>query len=320
MSRPLRLEYAGAWWHITSRGVERRNVFADDCDRRAFLRTVAAVVRGFRWRLHAYVLMSNHFHMLVETVEPTLSRGMHKLGGTYAAFFNQRHDRVGHLFQGRFKAHLIDSETYLLRVAKYIVLNPVRAGIVARAEEWIWSSHRAAAGLASVPRWLTITEILARFDPCDPAIARKLYRQFVDEVPSGSSPWDALVGQLYLGGEEFMDRVQRRIDERSRSEEHPRAQRIVRCATIEDVRRAVVNVTREAPAKSASPRSRTAFATLARTEALASLKEIGASLGISAEGASYLIRRSREMRREDAAFAQLIERIQLVIRNYRLQT
>lgn len=321
MSRPLRLEYPGAWWHITSRGVERRNIFVDDHDRRVFLRNLAAVIRDLRWRLHAYVLMSNHYHLLVETMEPTLSRGMHKLGGTYAEFFNKRHDRVGHLFQGRFKAHLIDSETYLLRVAKYVVLNPVRAGIVARAAEWGWSSHRATAGLASAPPWLTTTEILARFDPCDPAIARELYRQFVDEVPASPSPWEELVGQLYLGGEEFMDRVQQRIDERQRSDEHPRAQRVVvRCATIDDVRRALATVTGEGPTKSASPRARTAYAALARSEAFASLGEIGASLGISADGASYLIRRSRELRRVDTAFAQLIERIQLTIRNYRLQT
>ncbi len=136
MSRALRLEYPGAWWHITSRGVDREDIFLDDCDRRRFLRILALAVPHFRWRLHAYVLMTNHYHLLVETVEPTLSRGMKTIGGDYAAWFNKRHRRVGHLFQGRFNAQLIDSDEYLLQVARYVVLNPVRAHMVANALEW----------------------------------------------------------------------------------------------------------------------------------------------------------------------------------------
>jgi len=315
MSRPLRLEFPGAWWHIHSRGVERRDIFLDDTDRHAFLNTLADAVVRFRWRLHAYVLMSNHYHLLVETVDATLSRGMQKIGGDYADMFNKRHDRVGHLFQGRFRAHLMDSEAYLLRVAKYIVLNPVRAGLAARAAEWPWSSYRATAGLERPGAWLTTSDILDRFDPRDLALAMLAYRQFIDDVPDAHAPWPELVGQLYLGGADFVNRMRERIDERRRSDQHPRAQRIVRCATVDDVRRAVVSVTGEAPTKSASPLTRIAYAAVARSETFTSLREIGATLGIGPAGAKYLIDQSREVSKKDPRFAKLLENVQLKIRN-----
>ena len=127
MVRPLYLDYSGAWLHVYSRGVDRHDIFLDDHDRHHFLDLLGVTIPQFRWRLHAYVLMSNHYHLLVEMTEPTLSRGMKKIGGDYARWFNKRHRRVGHLFQGRFKAHLIDRDEYLLSVVRYIVLNPVPA-------------------------------------------------------------------------------------------------------------------------------------------------------------------------------------------------
>jgi putative transposase len=108
VSRPLRLEYPGAVWHVTSRGNERRDVFRDDEDRGRFLAVLAWTVGLFRWRLHAYVLMGNHYHLLLETPEPTLSRGMRQLNGVYTRAFNRRHRRSGHLFQGRFKAIVVE--------------------------------------------------------------------------------------------------------------------------------------------------------------------------------------------------------------------
>ena len=136
-------------------------ISADDDDRRTFLDLVAKAVPQYAWRTHAYALMPNDFHFLVETIEPTLSDGM------YARSFNEKHGRVGHLVQGRFRSHLIDSETYLLNVSRYIVLNPVRANFAQRPADWQWSSYRATAGLAAVPQWLTVSAILDRLDPYD---------------------------------------------------------------------------------------------------------------------------------------------------------
>jgi putative transposase len=319
MSRPLRLEYPGAWWHILNRGVDREDIFLDDRDRRRFLRLLAVAIPHFRWRLHAYVLMSNHYHLLVETIEPTLSRGMKKIGGDYALWFNKRHRRVGHLFQARFTAHLIDSDEYLLTVARYIVLNPVRAHIVEDALQWPWSSARATAGCAIVPPWLTTDVILGRFHP-ESSTARQLYRGFMHDASSAKSPWRNLVGQVYLGGATFIDRIQQRIDARQRSDEHPRAQRIVRCATIADVRNAVEAVTGESPAKRAAPGVRLAYAVLAQSEALMPLREIGATLGICAVGAWKVIRRARELETSDPAFAELLERLRLTISKSKIKT
>ena len=128
MARPLRLDHAGAVWHLTSRGNERREIFREDEDRERFLRILAGVVKRFRWRVHAYVLMGNHYHLLVDTPEPTLSRGMKHLNGVYTQNFNRRHRRVGHLLQGRFKAILVERESHLLELTRYVVLNPVRPG------------------------------------------------------------------------------------------------------------------------------------------------------------------------------------------------
>lgn len=310
MSRSLRLEYPGALWHVLNRGVERRTVFLNDDDRTRFLDLLAAVVVAFRWRLHAFVLMSNHFHLLVETVEPTLSRGMQKLTGDYAEYFNWRHERVGHLFQGRFTGHLVDSDTYFLEVARYIVLNPVRACMVGEPSEWRWSSYRATAGIVDCPGWLTISDVLDRFDSSDPVAASRRYSDFVSRIGDGTSPWDHLVGQIYLGSESFIERMQRRITDQSPlSSEHPLAQRTPRCASLEQVLRIVL------PSLERSRTRRLAFAQLARTEALATLPQIGELLGIGSTGASYLVIAAGRRIQSDPSFAGLVDELRQQIRN-----
>ena len=183
MTRPLRIEFPGALWHVTSRGVEKRNVFIDHQDRRAFISRLGRTVEKCHWELHAYVLMANHYHLLLTTPEMTLSKGMQWLGGSYAQYFNERYGRWGHLFGGRFKAHLVDTDAYLVTAARYIVLNPVRAGITATADEWPWSSYLATAGLKWTPRWLSVAAILDRFHLTDREIARRYYREYVCAQP-----------------------------------------------------------------------------------------------------------------------------------------
>lgn len=149
MARPLRLEYAGAVYHITSRGNAKQAIFCDDIDRQAFLAIVGSTVKRFGWTVYAYCLMGNHYHLLVETPVPNLSRGMRHLNGLYTQRFNRRHGRVGHVLQGRFGAILVERETYLLELVRYIALNPIRAGIASGPEKWRWSSYRAHAALAT---------------------------------------------------------------------------------------------------------------------------------------------------------------------------
>ena len=203
MARPLRLEFAGAVYHLTSRGNARQKVFFSDEDRQLFLDTLAQVVSRYGWICHGYCLMANHYHLLVETPKANLSIGMRQLNGIYTQSFNRRHRRVGHLFQGRFKAILVEKESYLLELSRYIVLNPVRVKGEAEMGAWKWSSYRATAGLASVPEFLSIDWLLEQFGR-NRLSAQKRYRAFVREGLE-NRPWEELKGQIYLGSEEFIE-------------------------------------------------------------------------------------------------------------------
>lgn len=208
MARPLRIEYPGAVYHVTSRGNARQNIFLDSKDREIFLNTLAGVVEEFNWLCHAYCLMDNHYHLLLETPDANLSRGMRQLNGVYTQIFNRRHDTFGHLFQGRYKAILVEKESYLLALSRYIVLNPVRAGKVKNVQDWPWSSYLATAGIVPPPSFLFTDWILSQF-AAERNRARAIYTQFVKSW-SGDSPWDSLRGQIYLGSEMFIKNLAER--------------------------------------------------------------------------------------------------------------
>ena len=178
MARPLRIEFAGALYHITSRGDRREVIFDDDEDRRVFLNVLAEVAQGYNWICHAYCLMTNHYHLVVETVEGNLSKGMRQLNGVYTQASNRRHQRVGHLFQGRFKGILVDKDEYLQELSRYVVLNPVRLGIVESPEQWPWSSYGATIGKTVVPSWLAVDGLLSLFGEGRDE-AQRNYRWFV---------------------------------------------------------------------------------------------------------------------------------------------
>jgi putative transposase len=148
MSRPLRIETPGGVFHVTSRGNARKAIFLDAIDRCEFLGVLSSVLDRYLWRCLAWCLMDNHYHLVVQTLEPTLSIGMRQINGVYARRFNSRHERVGHLFQGRFKASLVESDEHLAEVIEYTLLNPVRAGLVENPSEWEWSSWRSTVALA----------------------------------------------------------------------------------------------------------------------------------------------------------------------------
>jgi putative transposase len=228
MARPLRLEFKGAVYHLTSRGNARQKIFFSDADRELFIETLTHVISRYGWICHAYCLMANHYHLLVETPKGNLSIAMRQLNGMYTQSFNRRHKRVGHLFQGRYKAILMEKESYLLELCRYIVLNPARLKGGAKMGAWKWSSYRATAGLASVPEFLSIEWLLAQFGKSRLA-AQKRYRAFVKEGLE-KRPWDELKGQIYLGSEEFIERHSARDKE---IKEIPRAQRHAVKPTLE---------------------------------------------------------------------------------------
>ena len=200
MSRPLRIEYPGALYHVTARGNARRDIVEDDGDRHCFVDLLAETVLSRRWRLYAYCLMDNHYHLLVETPEPNLSRGMRQLNGVFTQRTNRRHGRVGHVFQGRYKSILVEREAYLLELCRYTVLNPVRAGLAACAGEWRWSSYPVTADLRrTAPAWLARAAVLDLFGG-----SGQRYRRFVEAGLAANSPWENLIGQIYLGGAAFV--------------------------------------------------------------------------------------------------------------------
>lgn len=198
MARPLRIEFAGALYHITARGNARENIFVDDTDRENFLSLLLQTCQRHHWLCHAYCLMSNHYHLLIETQSATLSSGMKLLNGSYTQTFNRCHRRVGHVFQGRFKAILVERDAHLLELARYIVLNPVRAGMVRSANDWRWSSYRATAGLADAAEFLITDCVLGNFGRRR-STAQEAYRRFVAEGKTQHSPWIQLKNQIKIG-------------------------------------------------------------------------------------------------------------------------
>jgi REP element-mobilizing transposase RayT len=224
MARPLRLEFAGALYHVTSRGDRREDIYEEETDRLAFLAVLDDVCDIYNWVCHAYCLMNNHYHLLIETPDANLSKGMRQLNGVYTQSFNRSHRRVGHVFQGRYKAILVDKHSYLLEVARYIVLNPVRASLVRSAVEWPWSSYRAMIGYAESPSCLTMDWILSFFGERRlEAIER--YRQFVAEGQGQPTLWRHLKGQVFLGRDEFVDEVLALIETDRELSEVPSSQR-----------------------------------------------------------------------------------------------
>ncbi|MGK2858630.1 MAG: transposase, partial [Thermoanaerobaculia bacterium] len=226
MARAMRIEFPGAVYHVTSRGNDRRNIFVDDDDRRQFLELLAEVVRRFAWIITGYTMLDNHFHLVLETPGPTLSRGMQWLNGSYAAWFNRRHKRWGHLFGDRFHAFLVEKEAYYLELLRYVVLNPVRAKMVDRPEQHAWSSYRATAGYESAPDWLKVDEIALLFGNAKGW--RENYKAYVDEkLTSEERLVDKVQRRLYLGTEEWVASMRKLVESKLRSDDHPRAQRTV---------------------------------------------------------------------------------------------
>jgi len=225
MARPLRLSFPGAVYHVTSRGNARHDIVADDRDRSQWLSLLAHVVDRYGWLCHAYCLMDNHYHLVIETPKPNLSIGMRQLNGRYTQAYNRRHEQVGHVFQGRFTAILVEKDAHLLELCRYVVLNPVRAKIVSHPRLWMWSSYRATVGETKAPGWLTRDWILSQFGQRGgPAQAR--YRTFVAEGRGGPAPWEQLTGQIYLGSEKFVaqhqpNRVIRDIPRRQTQAQRP---------------------------------------------------------------------------------------------------
>jgi putative transposase len=178
MARPLRICIADGVYHVIARGNARECVYRDDDDRSIFVAALAHAVDRFGWICHAYCLMDNHYHLVVETPRPNLPLGMRQLNGVYAQRFNRRHDRSGHVFESRYRSILVEKEAHLLTVCRYVVLNPIRAAVCHEPGDYRWSSYAVTAGTAATASFVCVDSILRKFGETR-AIAQARYREFV---------------------------------------------------------------------------------------------------------------------------------------------
>lgn len=313
MARPLRILFPDALYHVTARGNEQKPIVRDDEDRQRFVRTLAEMIEQYQVICYAWVLLDNHYHLLIETPAANLSKAIRHLNGVYTQRFNRRHERAGHLFQGRFKAILIQKETYLLELSRYIVLNPVRAGMVKHPKSWPWSSYRATAGEEAAPSWLRVEELISAFGN-PKSRAKAAYRRFVDEaIAVADSPWLNLTSGIYLGEEAFLKEVQRRL-KATEDHEIPRAQKAPAAPRIEALLAAVANIYAEKEEVILAPtrrpgEARQAAIYLARRAARLDLKVISKLFGLSYTGVSRRVGAIAKRIEEDQRFKTKLNKI-----------
>jgi REP element-mobilizing transposase RayT len=233
MSRPLRIEYPGAFYHVISRGNAGDAIFKTRRDHEKFIEYMDRAVENFGIRIHTYCLMTNHYHLLIETPEANLSRAIQWLNVSYATYFNYKRDRRGHLFQGRFKSILVDADEYLKHLSRYVHLNPLRAKMVKNVADHEWSSYPAFIGKVKAPDWLNIDWLLAQFSGKH-KIAQHKYQQFVEGIDYKrlENPADNLVSGLILGDGEFVNWVKATfLSNRSDNAEMPQLKELIpRCS------------------------------------------------------------------------------------------
>ncbi len=234
MVRPLRVQFPGAFYHVTSRGNEKRNVFYDENDREIFLENFGEVCMSYNWCCYAYCLMDNHYHLFIETIDATLAQGMRDLNGIYTQRFNQKYSRTGHVFQGRYKAFVVDSDAHFCEVARYVVLNPVRARLVSHPKDWKWSSYRHTAGYTKKSNWLAEDAILSTFSQ-DKKDAQKQYRQFIQAGIGDTSPFDRIREGMILGDERFAYEVWERAGDVECNKELPRDERLIGRPSLDEI-------------------------------------------------------------------------------------
>jgi putative transposase len=206
MARPLRIEYPGCFYHVTSRGNEQKDIFKSRRDREKFLTYLQSSVERYGARIYAFCLMTNHYHLLIETPKGNLSQIMRHINGAYTTYFNVKRKRFGHLFQGRYKAIIVEVDEYALELSRYLHLNPVRAGMVKKPQDYEWSSYRCYTGLSAPPDWLSQHLILDHFGAPD---QQGKYRSFVETLTGETyeTPLKAVVASTLLGSPGFVSAI-----------------------------------------------------------------------------------------------------------------
>ncbi len=249
---------------------------------KTFVRILGAVVVRYGWTLHGWVLMPNHYHLILETPRPTLSAGMRHLGSVYSQAFNRRWQRCGHLFHGRFFSLHVQRESHLLELLRYTALNPVRAGLVKAPEDWTWGSYRATAGLERRPAWLTTQWTLSRFR--GRGRAESMWARFVAEA-SEYSPWERVRSQVILGEEELVEELRGRVAEVRATGGIPSSQLRLGAESLESAADRLSELLRPTRTGGAATRDRALAAVVLKDVCLATYGQVGLLTGLAQWGA-----------------------------------
>lgn len=317
MARPLRIEYEGALYHITARGNERNPIYREEGDYQKFFDFLSELPQRYGILIHGYILMSNHYHLLVETPKGNITKVMHYLNTTYTGYFNKKYKRVGHLFQGRYKGILVEKERHLLSVSRYIHLNPVRAGLVKRPEEYRWSSYPDYIGRGKKKGWLTCDWILGQYS-IDEAKARGLYKAFIDEgLTLKENPFDNLKSGLMLGSESFIEEVRGKV-KLKKHREIPESRRLVRSIKHEDVIAAVAKRLKVSGQEITKAGRRDNLARkislyLLRRHTDRSNEEIGRYFGVGYTAVSQAVSRLKREMKENKRLKQIVQGVEAEI-------
>ena len=315
MARPLRIEFENATYHVMSRGNRRDVIVRDDRDRGRWLEWLERVAVARQWRLMAYGLLDNHFHLFVRTPLANLSAGMQTLNGSYTSYYNRRHRLAGHLFQGRYKAHLVEDGRYADTLSRYIHLNPVRAGACARPEQWPWSSCAGYYRAARARDWIDYGSVLEPFGGPSP-VGRRRYRRFVEAglADGAPSPLVEATHGLLLGGEAWVSRMRRQLRQLADPpRQTPTFGRAVRVPAdvIADAVAAHYGVSRESLSRRhASHAARLVFAHLSRRLGQLTLRELAPWLGLkSSTGVHTLLSRCEDAIRRSRALTADVSKL-----------
>jgi REP element-mobilizing transposase RayT len=306
MGRPLRIEFAGAYYHVTSRGNERKDIFVSQKDREQFLSYLESAVFRYKAVIHVYCLMSNHYHLLLETPAGNLSQVMQHINGAYTNYFNVKRKRSGHLFQGRYKAILIDADEYAKELSRYIHLNPVRAKMVSRAEAYRWSSYLDYIGERKSPEWLKTSFILDYFGKGKSA--NKNYQTFVEDLTNREyeSPLNGATAATILGGTEFVSEITaQHIDGKQLDRDVPAIRKLTARPTLLD---AIIETTGNLTGNNRLS-EKSGIIYLCHKYSGARLKEIGKRFGIGESAVSQASRRFMQEMERDKELRELVEQM-----------
>lgn len=310
MARPLRITYPGAFYHVTSRGNERKNVFKTKKDREQFLEYLESAVVRYDAVIHVFCLMDNHYHLLLETPSANLPQIMRHINGAYTTYFNNKHRRAGHLFQGRFKAILVDKDAYAKELSRYIHLNPVRAKVIDLPENYRWSSHQYYAGLKKRPGWLSMDFILGYFGD-NRKNAGLLYHQFVTSIRKEeyASPLEHVVASSILGDSSFVEKIKKEyVSVQMENKDVPALKQLMQKPGLEEICDAVDAVFGGYPEP-----ARNVKMYLARTYSGKSLKEIGDQFHIGESGVAQAAKRVFQKIQIDQKLEKLIGQVESLL-------